>query len=91
MCTPGFLWDCATRSFVVSVCFGDRCFPLIFFCFVHQFYLPIMITPLVSSNFSHIGGIVDHRYLNIIFITGLKSVTIILFNLLRYKYRYIKI
>jgi hypothetical protein len=53
-----------------------------------SFYLPIMITPLVSSSFSHVGGIVDNRYLNIIFITGLKSAIIILFNLLCYKYRY---
>jgi hypothetical protein len=36
-----------------------------------------MITPLVSSNFSHVGGIVNHRCLIIVFIIVIKCATII--------------
>jgi hypothetical protein len=50
-----------TRSLVLYVCFVDRCLPFCTFllwplCCLFFFDIRIMITPLVSSNFSSVNG-----------------------------------
>ena len=54
---PVFSWVRVTQSLVLCVCFVDRCLSCCFFLFGHWccmcfFNLRILITPLVSSNFS---------------------------------------
>jgi hypothetical protein len=57
-----------TRSLVLCVCFVDRCLfvcPFLFFwplCCVSYFDLRILITPLVSSNYSYSRSVVFSRH-----------------------------